>query len=78
MITRGNRLRTIREERMHLTLEEVATLLQIDKATVSRHENGERGLSPEMVDRYARLYKVPSWHIFLNPADMPVSDNVTA
>lgn len=62
-----NRLREIREERMHLTLAEVAKLLECDVSTVSRHESGDRSLTPDWIDRYARLYKIQSYEIFMEP-----------
>jgi plasmid maintenance system antidote protein VapI len=64
-----NQLREIREDRMHLTLSEVALLMQCDSSTVSRHESGDRALTPAWVARYARLYKVESWMLFLNPTE---------
>jgi len=64
-----NRLRELREARK-LTQQEVAKLLDIDHTTVSRHESGSRGLSPEDIQKYARLYKVESYELFINPKDL--------
>lgn len=64
-----NRLRELREARK-LTQQEVAKLLDIDHTTVSRHESGSRGLSPEDIQKYARLYKVESYELFINPEDL--------
>lgn len=64
-----NRLRKLREARK-LTQQEVAKLLDIDHTTVSRHESGSRGLGPEDIQKYARLYKVESWELFIDPKDL--------
>ena len=45
-----HRLRELREARK-LTQQEVAKLLDIDHTTVSRHESGSRGLSPEDIQK---------------------------
>jgi DNA-binding XRE family transcriptional regulator len=67
---RPNRLRELREHWLHLTLEELALLVGVDATTLSRHESGSRSLSAEMVERYARVFKKPSWEIFLSPDQM--------
>lgn len=64
-----NRLRELRETRK-LTQQEVAKLLDIDHTTVSRHESGSRSLSPEDIQKYARLYKVESYELFIDPKDL--------
>ena len=64
-----NRLRELRET-CKLTQQEVAKLLDIDHTTVSRHESGSRGLSPEDIQKYARLYKVESYELFIDPKDL--------
>jgi putative transcriptional regulator len=64
-----NRLRELREARK-LTQQEVAKLLDIDHTTVSRHESGSRDLSPEDIQKYARLYKVESYELFIDPRDL--------
>ena len=68
-----NRLRELREARK-LTQQEVAKLLDIDHTTVSRHESGSRGLNPEDIQRYARLYKVESYELFIDPKDLQEED----
>lgn len=60
----NNRLRVEREH-SRLSQHEVAKLLDIDITTVSKHESGDRNLTPAMVERYARLYKIPTWRVFL-------------
>ncbi len=67
--TTKNRLRELREARK-LTQQEVAKLLDIDHTTISRHESGSRGLSPEDIQKYARLYKVESYELFIDPKDL--------
>jgi transcriptional regulator with XRE-family HTH domain len=64
-----NRLRELRET-CKLTQQEVAKLLDIDYTTVSRHESGSRGLSPEDIQKYARLYKVESYELFIDPNNL--------
>jgi len=64
-----NRLRELREARK-LTQQEVAKLLDIDHTTVSKHESGSRNLTPEDVQKYARLYKVESYELFIDPKAM--------
>ena len=71
--TPKNRLRELREARK-LTQQEVAKLLDIDHTTISRHESGSRGLSPEDVQKYARLYKVESYELFIDPRDLQEED----
>ena len=68
-----NRLRELREARK-LTQQEVAKLLDIDHTTVSRHESGSRGLSPEDIQKYARLYKVESYELFIDPKNLQEED----
>lgn len=70
-----NRLRELREARK-LTQQEVAKLLDIDHTTVSRHESGSRGLNPEDIQKYARLYKVESYELFIDPKDLQEEDEV--
>jgi len=71
--TLKNRLRELREARK-LTQQEVAKLLDIDHTTISRHESGSRGLSPEDIQKYARLYKVESYELFIDPEDLQEED----
>jgi len=71
--TLKNRLRELREARK-LTQQEVAKLLDVDHTTVSRHESGSRGLSPEDIQKYARLYKVESYELFIDPKDLQEED----
>ena len=73
--TSKNRLRELREARK-LTQQEVAKLLDIDHTTISRHESGSRGLSPEDIQKYARLYKVESYELFINPKDLQEEDKI--
>jgi len=64
-----NRLRELREARK-LTQQEVAKFLDMDHTTISRHESGSRSLSPEDIQKYARLYKVESYALFIDPKDL--------
>jgi len=49
-----------------LTQAEVATLLGTDETSVSRWENGSRALTPPIIERLARLFKIQSWELFLD------------
>ena len=68
-----NRLRELRDA-CKLTQYEVAKLLDIDHTTVSRHESGSRSLGPEDIQKYARLYKVESYELFIDPKDLQGED----
>lgn len=61
-----NRLREFRD-RSRLTLEEVSLLTGFSVPTISRHESGGRSLSEEAILKYAALYKVHTYEIFMNP-----------
>lgn len=63
---RPNRLR-IEREKSRLTQQEVATILGVDVTTVNKHESSTRELTPEMIRRYSRLYKVDSYALFVDP-----------
>ena len=63
-----NRLRELRN-RSRLTQEEVSTLTGISVVAISRHENCSRGLSQDAIERYASLYKVHTYEIFVDPAE---------
>lgn len=75
-----NRLRELRQKGVVLSLEDVAMLVGLDASTVSRHENGEKGMSKEMILAYAKLYRVPTYEIFLpSPSEeKPVEDKKNA
>lgn len=64
-----NRLRELRD-RSRLTQEEVSTLTGISVAAISRHENCSRGLSQDAIERYAGVYKVHTYEIFVDPAEV--------
>lgn len=64
-----NRLRELRD-RSRLTMQEVSTLTGFSVAAVSRHENGSRSLSEDAIDKYAKLYKVRTFEIFVNPREV--------
>lgn len=69
---RNNRLREQREK-SRLTQKEVAKLLDIDFTTVSAHENGRRGLTAAEIGKYAHLYKVQSYELFLDSHGKPLT-----
>lgn len=65
----ANRLAELRE-RSRLTQEEVGKLLDLAPSTVSKHESGTRSLSPELVEKYAGLYKVSTYELYVNPDEL--------
>lgn len=64
-----NRLRELRD-RSRLTQEEVSTLTGISVAAISRHENCSRGLGRDAIEKYASLYKVSTYEIFMDPDEV--------
>lgn len=64
-----NRLRELRD-RSRLTQDEVSTLTGISVAAISRHENCSRGLSQDAIEKYAGVYKVHTYEIFVDPAEV--------
>lgn len=70
---RNNRLSEQREK-SRLTQKEVAKLLDIDFTTVSAHENGRRGLTQSEIKKYAALYKVESYELFLDSRGKPLTE----
>lgn len=64
-----NRLRELRD-RSRLTQEEVSAITGFSVAAISRHENLSRGLSQEAIEKYSSLYKVHSYEIFVDPAEV--------
>lgn len=65
----NNRLRELREARQ-LTQEEVGIILGLSPGMVSRHESGDRTISLQNVNKYARLFKVSTMEIFSAPVDI--------
>jgi len=59
-----NRLREQRR-RSRLSQDDVARLLGISVAAVSRHESGHHGLSRAFVIRYAKLFKVTAAELYV-------------
>lgn len=61
------RLRELRTAR-GWSQEYVAELTEQSAATVNRHERGNRGLSPEVMDKYAKLYGVEPVELYIEQA----------
>lgn len=60
-----NRLKLLRTQGpLNLTLQEVSMITGYNISTISRHESGELGLSPQAIVAYAKLYKVETYEIF--------------
>ena len=60
-----NRIRQLREERK-LTQAELAKILDVDETAVCRWENGARPLTPPVLARLARVFKVESWEVLVD------------
>lgn len=63
-----NRLRELREGRK-LTQAEAAILVGKSAAAVNRHEAGSRSLDGEMIEKYAALYGVIPYDLFVTPVE---------
>lgn len=61
-----NRLAILRAE-SKLTQKEVAKLMDLDVTTICKHETGNRNPTAEEIERYAKLFKVSSYEIFMAP-----------
>jgi transcriptional regulator with XRE-family HTH domain len=60
-----NRIRDLRE-RARLTQTELATLLGVDETAVSRWESGSRPLTPTVLARLAKVFKVETWELLVD------------
>jgi XRE family transcriptional regulator, fatty acid utilization regulator len=60
-----NRIRELREQRK-LTQAELGRLLEIDETAVSRWESGARPLTPTVLTRLAKAFKVETWEVLVN------------
>ena len=65
----GNRLAILRQAR-DLTQGEVARFMDLDVSTISKHEVGDRRMSPEQARLYSNLYRCTLLEVFLDPADV--------
>jgi transcriptional regulator with XRE-family HTH domain len=61
---RQNRLRELRAAR-GWSQERVAVLTGQSHAAVNRHENGNRGLTPDVMRRYAELFEVDTVELYV-------------
>lgn len=61
-----NRLAVLREG-SKLTQAEVAKLMDLDVTSVCKHETGSRNPTAEEIAKYARIFKVQSYEIFMAP-----------
>jgi transcriptional regulator with XRE-family HTH domain len=60
-----NRIRELREQ-ARLSQAEVAKLLDVDEASVSRWECGKRPLTPAVIEKLAGIFKIATWELFLD------------
>ena len=66
---RKNRVKFLRE-RSRLTQEELATLTNQALSTVCKHETHDRGLSDKAISAYARVFKIPTYQLFVGPEEL--------
>lgn len=71
--TMGNRLKTIREGR-RMTQEQAAEALNLSKSGYIKLERGERKLSTDFLDRFARVFDVPITELVAQVVD--IGENV--
>ena len=64
---KSNRLKELREA-VRLTQEEVSKIVGKDSSLVAHHENSTRAITDDDLSAYARLYKVPTHQLFMEPS----------
>lgn len=64
-----NRIKELREAQK-LTQEELGLLVGIDFTSVAKHENMQRGIDETLVQAYARVFKVLTHEIFVDPSQL--------
>lgn len=57
-MTINERLKQIRKDELHMTLEDFGSRLGVTKTAISRLENGERGITEQMVKSICREFDV--------------------
>lgn len=70
---RKNRVRVLREQ-SRLTQEELATLTGFSLSTVCKHEARSRGLTDQAIAAYAKVFKVKTYEIFVDPDQLEGRD----
>ena len=60
-----NRVRELREQR-RLTQSELGKLVEADETAVSRWESGARPLTPSVLARLAKVFKVETWEVLVD------------
>lgn len=66
------RIKELREKQK-LTQKELGKLVDLDRTTVSKHEEGTRGIDSSTIKKYAEVFKIETHELFVNPDDL-VSD----
>ena len=69
---KNNRIAEFRN-RARLTQAELGKLMDLDHTTISRHESGDRNLTPDDITKYAKVFKVDTWELFMSPEEIAVS-----
>lgn len=60
----ANRLEELRN-RSRLTQDEVSIITGLSVPAISRHENRTRSMSPDVIKKYAALFKVETHELFV-------------
>lgn len=66
---RPNRIKDLRL-RSRLTQSELAQLVGLSLSTVCKHEAKHRGLTDDAIARYAQVFKVKTYEIFVDRAEL--------
>lgn len=66
----GKRIRDIREKNKD-TLEDLAVKLNMSWSSLGKFERGERKITPELLERIAKLYDVPILYFFGEEGEVP-------
>lgn len=80
-----NRIYFLRRQRK-MSQKDVAVALGLRQPTVNRHENANRSLDAFMIEKYARLFGVPPYELFVEPgyefevdeADFDTAEDIAA
>lgn len=70
----GERLRKARKS-AKMTLVQVAQALNLSHTAISRYENENRKIEPELLTEFCKLYNVSADYILGLPKDMPYPEN---
>lgn len=69
----GSRLRQARLN-AHMTLKQVAQIMNTTHATISRYENEKRKMEPDILIAFCKIYNVSADYLLGLPKDLPYPD----